>query len=83
MYDEKDVETFKKLPFQNKLGFYFNKTDCENIICLDWKHLYEKYAYQFAGMVLDYIRSGAIYRDIDIFRALCGEDLFQRKQETD
>ncbi len=76
LYDEKDLEDFDKLEIEKKIGFYYEKTDKENIITIPFDK--QHYAYAFSNCVNDYIESRAIFSQVDIFKLLLGEKDFKR-----
>lgn len=76
LYDESDIEDFDKLEIDNKIGFYYENTDKENIITIPFNK--QHYTYSFAVCVNEYIRSQNIFSQIDIFKLLLGEKGFKR-----
>lgn len=76
IYDENDLEDFDRLAVDHKIGFYYEKTDKENIITLTFDTQY--YLYFFAQCVNKFIEPGDIFHRIDIFRLLLGEEDFKR-----
>lgn len=73
LFDESDVDKFRLMPFENKLGFYYKDTGDDDILCLDWEEKKMDYAYSFSTFVIDYVRSGDIFKDVDIFKILLGK----------
>lgn len=80
--DDEDVERFKKINIKNKIGFYYKKTDIENIIYLgDWYnvkirfcHNWRFYAFTNSTAQTDF-NFGRYY---DVFKLLNGESDFIR-----
>lgn len=76
LYDENDLEEFDKLPVKNKVGFYYKNTAMERVITVPFDRYH--YVYSFSTCVHEYITSGNVFQEIDIFRLLSGEKEFKR-----
>ena len=79
LYDEKDIEEFEALNLQNKVGVYYENTKWENIITTPVRNVsvYD-YAYQYGSYVTQTFITGTVFRYIDIFKALLGEEDFKK-----
>lgn len=70
LYDERDLEMFRNLKFEKKLGFYGRKVDDDDVILVN---LEKVRVYHFAIAVNEYVLNGEILRDINIFKLLLGD----------
>lgn len=73
LYDEEDVEQFEQIEYQRKIGLFYQKTKYENIVTICCDDIFDKYAYQYASYIYDWIKSGEIFKYVDVFRLLNGE----------
>ena len=74
LYDEEDVEKFERLGYAKKVGIYYKKTNAKNIVLTKCDNLSDKYAYQYASYIFDWIKSGEVFRYVDVFRLFNGEE---------
>lgn len=80
LYDEEDVEKFEQLEYLRKIGLYYKKTNYENIVVTCNKDgISDKYAYQYASYIYDWIKNGEIFKYVDIFRLLNGENHWNKQ----
>ena len=75
LYDKRDLDMFRELKYENKLGFYGTKVDDENILYIDMK---KTQTYHFLVDVNAYIENGDIYKDVDIFKLLWGDKNYRK-----
>lgn len=76
LYNENDLEEFDKLPVKNKVGFYYKNTAMERVITVPFDRYH--YVYAFSTCVHEYITSGTVFQEMDIFKLLSGEKEFKR-----
>lgn len=76
LYDENDLEEFERLAVKNKVGFYYENTDMEQVITVPFDRYH--FTYAFSTCVLKFIESGSIFRETNIFKLLLGEKDFRR-----
>lgn len=75
------AEQFSKIKYKNKVGFYFKKTDCEDIVCLyDWENFSSRLesGHDFLSYVHHLFYDENRFRSIDIFKLLNGQKDFIR-----
>jgi len=75
------AEKFSRIPVKNKVGFFYKKTDCKNIVSLnDWGNFSSRlnYIHDFISYVHHLFYDEHTLRSIDIFKLFCGEQDFIR-----
>lgn len=76
LYGENDLEEFDRLAIKNKVGFYYENTDMEQVITVPFDQYH--FTYAFSTCVLKFIETGSIFREANIFKLLLGEKDFKR-----
>lgn len=75
LYDDRDVQMFQKIRQKNKVGFYHNETEYNNIIRIPFSEDDKlKYAYSYGTYITQLFQSGKILQCIDIFKILRNEN---------
>lgn len=72
LYSEQDVEEFSKLQEINKIGFYYRKTNFDNIIWIPFEDNL-KYAYQYGTYITHLAKTGEIFLYFNVFKLINGE----------
>lgn len=79
--NEEVLEKFKAVKYEKKIGFYYRDTDCKQVVSLnDWGNFLSRLncGHDFLSYVHHQIWDENIFRAIDIFKMLSGEEEFIR-----